>query len=229
MLNLKKVHISLDSSIEKDFNEFRGGNYFTPTINAIKLLKSHNIYVRVGTVIWKKNIDILEDMIKYLISLNVDEVVFNWLIKVGRLVENDDVCVDLKYFDDTVEKIREFENIYKNYIKISMHRKEKFCATSEVCPGGERFFYISPEGFVSPCSWIKKMDSSFTSRKSLINTPFSEIIKEDGIQRFNKMKYERNELYKTGCPAICKERNNTYYSKDPLLDVKVEEKEVCCK
>ena len=148
-------------------------------------------------MIWKKNIDILEDMIKYLISLNVDEVVFNWLIKVGRLVENDDVCVDLKYFDDTVEKIRKFENIYKDYIKISMHRKEKFCATSEVCPGGERFFYISPEGFVSPCSWIKKMDSSFTSRKSLINTPFSEIIKEDGIQRFNKMKYERNELYKT--------------------------------
>ena len=136
---------------------------------------------------------------------------------------------DLKYFNDTVEKIRKFENIYKDYIKISMHRKEKFCATAEVCPGGERFFYISPEGFVSPCSWVKKMDSSFTSRKSLINTPFSEIIKEDGIQRFNKMKYERNELYKTGCPAICKERNNTYYSKDPLLDVKVEEKEVCCK
>lgn len=228
-LDLKKVHISLDSNIEDDFNEFRGGNYFTPTINAIKLLKKHNIYVRVGTVIWKKNIDNLEEMIKYLISLNVDEVVFNWLIKVGRLLDNDDVCVDLKYFDETVEKIREFEKIYKNFIKISMHRKEKFCTSSEICPGGEKFFYISPEGFVSPCSWIKKMDTSFTTRKSLINTSFFEIIKEDGIQRFNKMKNERNNLYKTGCPAICKERNNTYYSKDPLLEEKTEKKEVCYK
>ena len=55
-LNINKVHISLDSNIEKDFNEFRGGEYFKPTINAIKLLKAYNIYVRVGTVIWQKKL-----------------------------------------------------------------------------------------------------------------------------------------------------------------------------
>lgn len=217
-LDLKKVHISLDSDKEKDFNEFRGGEYFAPTIRAIKLLKKHDIYVRVGTVIWQKNINRLEDMINYLIELGVDEVVFNWLIKVGRLVENDDVCVDLKYFDETVKRIKSYTEKYREKIKISMHRKEKFCNNKDICPAGEKFFYISPEGYVSPCSWIKKMDSNFTTRKNLLNTSFKDIIREDAIQRFNKMKKQRNELYQTGCPAICKERNMTYFSKDPLLE-----------
>ena len=158
-LNLNKVHISLDSNIEEDFNEFRGGEYFKPTINAIKLLKKYNIYVRVGAVIWQKNYKNLEDMIKYLNSLGVDEVVFNWLVKVGRLKENKEVCVDLKYFDETIKKINIYKEKYKDLIKISMHRNEHFENSDTICPAGETFFYINPKGYVSPCSWIKKMDS----------------------------------------------------------------------
>ena len=217
-LKINKVHISLDSNVEKDFNEFRGGNYFEPTINAIKLLKKHNIYVRVGTVIWKKNYEALEDMIKYLCDLNVDEMVFNWLVQVGRLKDNKDVCVDIKYFDETIEKIHEYQEKYKNKIDISMHRNEKFENSDIVCPAGETFFYINPQGYVSPCSWIKKMDKKYTSKQSLKNTTFQEIIDSDEIQIFNKLKYERIKKYGTGCLAICMERNNTYFSKDPLLE-----------
>ena len=217
-LKINKVHISLDSNVEKDFNEFRGGNYFEPTINAIKLLKKHNIYVRVGTVIWKKNYEALEDMIKYLCALNVDEMVFNWLVQVGRLKDNKDVCVDIKYFDETIEKIHEYQEKYKNKINISMHRNEKFENSDIVCPAGETFFYIDPQGYVSPCSWIKKMDKKYTSKQSLKNTTFQEIIDSDEIQIFNKLKYERIKKYGTGCLAICMERNNTYFSEDPLLE-----------
>ena len=217
-LKINKVHISLDSNVEKDFNEFRGGNYFEPTINAIKLLKKHNIYVRVGTVIWKKNYRTLEDMIKYLCYLNVDEMVFNWLVQVGRLKDNKDVCVDIKYFDETIEKIHKYQEKYKNKINISMHRNEKFENSDIVCPAGETFFYIDPQGYISPCSWIKKMDKKYTSKQSLKNTTFQEIIDSDEIQIFNKLKYERIKKYGTGCLAICMERSNTYFSEDPLLE-----------
>lgn len=216
-LNLNKVHISLDSNIEKDFNEFRGGQYFEATINAIKLLKKYDIYVRVGTVIWKKNYNTLEDMIKYLNSLGVDEVVFNWLVQVGRLKENKEVCVDLRYFDETIEKINRYKEKYEGLIKISMHRNEHFEDSDIICPAGETFFYINPNGYVSPCSWIKKMDNKYTSKKCLKEVSFEEIINSKEIQEFNKLKYERMKKYKTGCPAICLERNGTYFSKDPLL------------
>lgn len=43
------------------------------------------------------------------------------------------------------------------------------------------------------------------------------MIKEECFNKFIDMKNERIKKYKTGCPAICLERNNTYYSKDPLL------------
>lgn len=216
-LNLNKVHISLDSHKENDFNEFRGGDYFVPTISAIKLLKKHHLYVRVGTVIWQKNINQLEDMIQFLISLGVDEVVFNWLVKVGRLVENNDVCVDVSHFGETIKKIQEYMKTYQDKIKISMHRHESFEENEDICPAGETFFYIDPRGYVSPCSWIKKMDSQFTSHQTLKDVSFGEIIQSEEIKKFNQMKKQRSKIYKTGCPAICKERNNTYFSKDPLL------------
>ena len=220
-LNINKVHISLDSNIEKDFNEFRGGEYFKPTINAIKLLKAYNIYVRVGTVIWQKNYKTLEEMIKYLYELKVDEIVFNWLVQVGRLKENKDVCVDLKYFDETIENINNYKEKYKNLIKISMHRNKNFENSNTICPAGETFFYIDPKGYVSPCSWVKKMDNKYTSKKSLKNVSFEEIINSKELQEFNKIKNARLEKHGTGCPAICMERNGTYFSKDPLLKSKI--------
>ena len=216
-LNITKVHISLDSHIKDKFNSFRGGDYFDKTIEKIKLLKKHNIYVRIGTVIWKDNIDELEDMIKFLISIGVDEIVFNWLVKTGRVLENENICVDLSRFDETINKINLYKQKYKDEICVSMHRSETYIASEDMCPAGEKFFYIDPKGYVSPCSWVKKLDSRFVSEKSLKNTSFFEIIKCSEITEFNKIKHKRNEKYKTGCPAICFERNKTYYSKDPLL------------
>lgn len=228
-LKLNKIHISLDSNSEKDFNEFRGGNYFKSTINAIKILKRHNIYVRVGTVIWKKNVNKIDAIIKFLKSLNVDEVVFNWLVKVGRLVENNDVCVDLSEFDRTIENIQKYMKKYKGEIKVSMHRHEKFYNSEDICPAGETFFYIDPKGYVSPCSWIKKLDSEFTSKKNLKQASFEDIISSKEIKKFNKIKKARMKECKTGCPAICLERNNTYFSKDPLLGVNSKKKEIVLK
>ena len=73
------------------------------------MLKDNNIYVRVGVVIWKENVDDIEEMIKYLKNLNVDEVCFNWLIKVGRLTENEDVCVPVSRFDLVTSNIQNFK------------------------------------------------------------------------------------------------------------------------
>ena len=156
-------------------------------------------------------------MIKYLISLNVDEVCFNWLIKVGRLVENEDVCVDISKFDSTILNIQKLKKKYESYINVSMHRSCKFEHSNLICPGGDKFFYISPEGRVSPCSWIKKLNGKSISRGTLKEKSFLEIIKEESFKDFINMKNKRIEKYKTGCPAICLERNKSYFSKDPLL------------
>ena len=99
------------------------------------MLKDNNIYVRVGVVIWKENVDDIEEMIKYLKNLNVDEVCFNWLIKVGRLTENEDVCVPVSRFDLVTSNIQNLIKKYKDYIKISMHRSCKFENSNLICPG----------------------------------------------------------------------------------------------
>jgi MoaA/NifB/PqqE/SkfB family radical SAM enzyme len=162
-IKLGKIHISLDNHKEKDYNLFRGGDYFFRTISAIELIKRNNLYSRIGVVIWKNNVDEIEDIILFLINLGVDEVVFNWLVKVGRLTENKSYSVDLQRFDEVVSRILSYQAKYADKIKVTMHRSNCFVDSDNRCDAATSLFHISPEGEVSPCSWIKKQDSQYTS------------------------------------------------------------------
>jgi len=216
-IKLGKIHISLDSHKEKDYNLFRGGDYFSRTISAIELIKSNNLYLRIGVVIWKNNVDEIEDIILFLRNLGVDEVVFNWLVKVGRLTENKGYNIDLQRFDEIVQKILSYQTKYENEIKVTMHRSNYFVDDNNHCDAANSLFHISPEGEVSPCSWIKKQDSQYTSLLNLKESSFAEIVKCEEFTKWQQLVKDRQEKYGAGCPAICLERNKSYFSFDPLM------------
>lgn len=216
-IKLGKIHISLDSHKEKDYNLFRGGHYFSRTISAIELIKSNNLYLRIGVVIWKNNVDEIEDIILFLINFGVDEVVFNWLVKVGRLTENESYSVDLQRFNEVVSKILSYQAKYADKIKVTMHRSKSFVHSDNRCDAASSLFYISPEGEISPCSWIKKQDSQYTSMQNLKENSFAEIVQCKEFTKWQLLVKDRQEKYGAGCPAICLERNKSYFSIDPLM------------
>lgn len=218
-IGVNLIHISLDSHNRETYNHFRGGNYFDRTVEAIQQAKSVGLYVRVGAVIWQGNVDRLEEFIEFMRSLSVDELVFNWLVVVGRLRENREVQVPLERFNSVTGWIREARERYADSIRISMHRSEKYQEDGSACRGGESIFYITPEGNISPCSWIAKMDSKMITGETLREKPFTELLEGSEFRAWRQILAERGNRCYAGCPAICRERNGTYFSEDPLLEL----------
>lgn len=216
-IDVNLVHISLDSHVEEQYNQFRGGDYFKTTIEAIHNAKKAGLYVRVGAVIWKENVDNLEELIIFLKNLHVDEVVFNWLVKVGRLKENDDKSISLSRFEATINEIRQYMKKYEDEIKVSMHRSEKYFADMDMCKAGDRILFILPDGKVSPCSWLAKLDERLITEKTLKETSLSTLLTSNEFNLWHDILNERAQKCKAGCPAICYERNGSYNTEDPLL------------
>lgn len=215
-IDVNLIHISLDSHIEKQYNLFRGGDYFNKTISAIKNAKGAGLYVRVGVVLWKENIDSISEMIDFFKNMDVDEVVFNWLVKVGRLKENDDKTVSLDKFDEIIGRINKLKRLNEGIIKISMHRSEKFKEIDTVCQAGAQILFILPDGRVSPCSWLAKLDERLITEQSLVDTPLEKIYRSKEFALWKEILDDRGKKCNPGCPAICIERNGKYDSEDPL-------------
>ena len=216
-IDVNLIHISLDSHIESQFNKFRGGEYYKKTIEAIRNAKNAGLYVRVGAVIWKENVDELYEMILFLRELGVDEIVFNWLVKVGRLKDNNDKSISLDRFNETIERVNKYKEEFKDDIIVSMHRSQKYTDDGTVCQAGEQILFILPNGKISPCSWLAKLDESLITEKSLVNCRLNELLCDKEFKLWNEVQKKRRLSCKPGCPAICYERNGNYCSEDPLL------------
>ena len=216
-LNIKKLHISMDSHLPEKYNYFREGDFFDQTIKAIKTIKESSLYLRVGVVLWSQNINDIREIIEFLISLNVDEVVFSWPVSVGRLVYNPQLLLSSQLHEQISSFIREYRLIYKNSIVVSMHRDKPFGPCSEMCQGGVNLFHVYPDGRVSPCSWVSKLDKNFISSVNLKENSFRQIVESPLFEKWRQLIIDRQQQFGAGCPAICMERNNTYYSSDPLF------------
>lgn len=213
---IKKIHVSLDSIYETDFNFFRGGNYYKQTLSAIEKIVNAKLYLRVGVVLWKRNISQIEQMITFLADRNVNEVVFNWPIRVGRLTDNDDLIPSSNTFADTTKLIRFYREKFADKIIVSMHRNEQFMKSTLSCPAGDGIFYINSDGMLSVCSWLTKLDSTLP-HFSLNTYSFSEINMRFEFMKFRNQIRERELKYGNGCPAMCIEKNGCFCSSDPML------------
>lgn len=216
-IEIDLLHISLDGHLAKIHNFLRGGNFFDRVVRNIKMLVKNNIPLRIGCIIWRKNENYLEEMVKFCIQLGVENLRFSWLIKIGRFIQNQQIYPKRKYFSI----LREIENLkekYKNEIKLSIHRelKMKNKGILGTCPGGKNLFFLNPKGQLSPCSWIAKSDNKFTTNLTLKEMNFQRLANSNEILSYRKMVHQRSKQKFYGCPFIARYQNNSYYSNDNL-------------
>lgn len=215
-LQVEKMHVSLDDYRAPMFNFFRGGEYFDEVVRGIRILKSNDLYTRIGCVIWAQNVEHLEDMVQFCVGLGVDQLALNWLVRVGRFVQNPQVAVPQAEFGKTLAEVNRLREKYKGQIKISMLRSSQFGHTDSSCPAGTLLFHIDHKGRLSTCSWIYKMDQRFTSEQTLKTHSFLELVKDKRIAEWLTMVIERTEKFGPGCPAVCYQTDSNYMALDPL-------------
>jgi len=215
---IDKVLVSLDSHIESVHNKLRENKMaFSSAKNAIYELSYNNIFVRVGSIIWSGNVDYLEEMTEAISKMGVDEITFSWLMKTGRAKNHPELFIPKEKYFEIGNKLTEIKEKFKNQIYVTYHRFETIDKNAIGCKGGESFIHINPEGYVSPCSWIAKLISEYSTNESIFEKDFTHLVNHENIKKFKEMVKRREEIYGPGCPAICIIENGDIYSKDPLF------------
>jgi len=218
-IKIDLLHISLDGHLPRLHNFLRGGDFFNKITKNVRKLMKYKIPTRIGCIIWRGNEMFLEEMVRLCIKLNVEELRFSWLIRIGRFKNNPRLYPKRKWLS-IMKEIEYLNKKYKNKIRITIHRKPEVRAKKIplTCPGGDKLFFINPKGEISPCSWIAKIDPNFTTEDFLGKTKFEKLVRAKETSEFRKMVKKRKNKNFKGCPFVAKYRNNSYYSDDNLIN-----------
>jgi len=140
--------------------------------------------LRVGCIVWERNEDYLEEMVKFCKGLGVKNLRFSWLIRVGRFKVNPQLFPQKKWIE-AAEEIKRLREKYKEEIKITAHRMPGERNASHFCPGGEKIFFIDSQGRISSCSWISKITNYFTTKRTLKETGFQDLVDSSEMKRLS--------------------------------------------
>jgi MoaA/NifB/PqqE/SkfB family radical SAM enzyme len=215
-IGLTNVMVSLDGHDEETHNRMRGvDTAYKDAVSGIRNLLESGQSVRIGTVISAFNADHLKDIADMAVSLGAKQVYFNWLIKAGRASDNESLALPIEEYYRICPAVQNIGEEYKGLIGVGLHRGFPIERDFPDCSGGEKIFHVTHEGFLSPCSWVFKMDKIYSTGRTLREASFSDLAKGDEINKFRKMVKDRSSVYGPGCPAFCMSENRDFFTMDP--------------
>lgn len=210
------VSISIDG-IGQTHDTFRGVNgSFENSKKVFKLLRDNNIKTKISAMIWKRNINELEDIIKFAKNLGVSKLNFAFLIPEGRAKDDETIKIPIDKYKEVVDMIEMLKKKYEREdFEIRIRRTKALDENSMECPGGKNLIHITANGKVSPCSWIAKVDK---------NNEFSSYWPENNIKEciekfknFEDCKRTRKDkLGYCGCIALAEMYKGNFLENDPL-------------
>ena len=211
------IFISIDgiNEVHDEFRNKKGA--FHKTVQNIKLLIEHGISVRISSVIWKKNIHQIEQMVKLAKSLGAYQIHFTFLIKVGRAKAN-----SLETSEDYKKLVNKVKLISKKHstdlFLVSLKRERLQNIKSKDCKAGTKVLHINSNGQISPCPWLAKSGKmncySLQWKKGNLKECIAKIQSFSDIITVRKMKYGYS-----GCPAMALLFNDDLKAKDPLNEL----------
>lgn len=210
------VSISLDG-IGETHDNFRGVlGAFDNCVKVFKLLKENNVKIRISAMIWKENVEQLEEMISLAKSCGVSKVNLAFLIPEGRAKTDDTIKLPIERYKEMVGKVDELRKKYKSEdFDIEIRRNNLLNVNSLDCPGGKNLIHVNVNGKVSPCSWIAKLD-----KDDEFSAYWPENSIKECINKFNNFKnlveLRKDKYGYCGCIALSKIYNGNFTDADPL-------------
>jgi radical SAM protein with 4Fe4S-binding SPASM domain len=231
-VGLDSIGISLDFPRPQEHDRFRGiDGLFERIRSGIDGLLENSVRVRLLCTISVHNFCAMEDLVWLAAKWGVREILFNWVLPLGRGKEMPYGRVNGA--EGYVEFLLAVEDLRKKCedkdIRI-LHRRSVLgdLTPLESCPGGRSVLYVSPEGAIGPCPWIAKRDPEFlVARETWMEAKRRGSDRFDLFAAFHQMlelrgrnivcsRCEISGVCGKGCPALSRLLCGIYSLPDPL-------------
>lgn len=202
---VKRVSISLDGT--KDIHDsFRcvEGSFYSALIG-IKNLKEENIEFQINTTVSKYNIQKLEDIYKFVISIGAVAHHFFFLVTTGKAINLNNYELSSLQYENIltwlykesekkkinihptcaphylrIKKLLEFKNKDSNFKNknLTINNFDSMDTISKGCLCGSSFVFISSTGEVNPCGYLHLSSGNIKNKDFLDIWTNSEIFKK---------------------------------------------------
>ncbi|XOB46460.1 MAG: radical SAM protein [Candidatus Nealsonbacteria bacterium] len=226
-LEFSNITIGFDGAKPTTHDWFRGvKGAFKRTTNAIRLLREHNCPVTIHVTLHRRNFFELPQIVnfakKYGLKMNIGRILPIGKAKVS-IQDIDLTASQNKILKKVVKQVIETAPSLISTIRIPLGNEYSL----QKCPAGKHILGISASGKISPCLFLKDIDSSFEKEvKGDINTTIAML--RDKLENIKK------NLLCSSCKAKCgggclasilsisnsNQEKESKYKVDPLCPIK---------
>lgn len=168
---VRTVTISVDGYNADTHDAIRGPGAFAKTELGIRRCVEADLAIRLSHMITPKNYQSIPNFCEFAVRAGVKSVALHTIIPAGTARQSTDLVASSSMTDTIQETIAAAAQQYRSALEIQ-HGLDG-SDNPRHCIAGEQLLHISPNGDVSPCSWMYKLDPRFTlgnlTRESLLD------------------------------------------------------------
>lgn len=210
------ISISLDG-IGIVHDDFRGTHGMFDLVSETFAALCGKVNMIVSTVIWKGNMDSLEDIVQFVYEAGVSQINFSYLVPLGRATSSS-IHIEKEDYSRIKEIVNRLQEFYVDKdFKILFRRSSHITADSLDCAGGSMIMHATANGKIAPCSWCAKVggEQAKTMTVQWTRGNMTQCVKQ--ISRLQEINHQRKEKFGyTGCPAMSLVYSGSFDSDDPL-------------
>jgi radical SAM protein with 4Fe4S-binding SPASM domain len=165
--NLKKagistVSISLDSCNSENHDQFRGvKGSWKKAINAIQLLREHNVLVQINTTVTQKNYEEIDEIMTLAENLGVENFHLFFLVPTGRGVKMSDITpakyeemIKTTFVKAKKHKLNVRPSCAPQFMRIAINEGLDMRQWIRGCIAGLYYCRVYPDGEITPCPYL---------------------------------------------------------------------------
>jgi radical SAM protein with 4Fe4S-binding SPASM domain len=151
-----RIRISFYSADKKTHEYFSGENTYDPLVNIIRNLREKRLYFGIGMPVFKKNINEIEETVKFAIDEGCAFIRVSPGAKYHKAMIED---VDSSLFEEMIFSIIQSIIKYRDYVELELDSSLKIpnpieILTTRRCTAGCNFYFIDSAMKVYPCPYI---------------------------------------------------------------------------
>ncbi|NNH73697.1 radical SAM protein [Nocardia uniformis] len=157
---VRSITISMDGHDAESHDAIRGPGAFQKAEKGIRRCVEARLPVRLSHMITPTNLGNVRRFCQLAVDLGVPTVALHTVIPAGTAVSSSDLVMSASRTSDVASTMAAVVEEFSSALSIQ-HGMDGSSNPAH-CIAGQQLLHISPNGDVSPCSWMYKLDKRFT-------------------------------------------------------------------